>query len=340
MILVYSQVHIRFTVHWLNALFSIVRHAIFDRVRLVSIERIGSLLFRQRLARTHNRHRRPVVLESLVNLLEALAHGLGVEEVHGQRDAEGDDAEEHEVVVADVGDGDGRRHDDDEVPKPVVRGRDGGHRDAELHGRHFGAVEEVGAEEADGDEEVELVPESLVSIWRARVEAGATYEEDEEDAGDSCRIVRTRVSGGDGQRQHATTHAGAAEHEQRPASVAIDGEEGDERAQKLPGQGASDEDAGQLSVQAQLLFEDDGCVDGDEVAPRHLLIELQQDAEAEAIEQLLGTHGEHVPHAGFLDRRLLERVLDAFDLLHDQNVVLGRVLEVAQDRSSFAHAVF
>ena len=46
-------------------------------------------------------------------------------------------------------------HNNDEVPEPVVGGGDGCHGHSELDRRDLCAVEEVGTEETDGDEEVE-----------------------------------------------------------------------------------------------------------------------------------------------------------------------------------------
>jgi hypothetical protein len=59
--------------------------------------------------------------------------------------------------------------DEGDLPEPVVGGGDGGHADTQLYGCYFGAVEEVGAEETDGDEEV--------------------VHEDEKDTSDRCGLV-------------------------------------------------------------------------------------------------------------------------------------------------------
>lgn len=87
---------------------------------LLSVNRTH-IPFRHELTSTHNSERCSVIAEHGIDLLETLAHGLRVEEVDGERDAETDDAEKDEVVVADTGDGDGGGHNDDEVPRISVR---------------------------------------------------------------------------------------------------------------------------------------------------------------------------------------------------------------------------
>ena len=72
-------------------------------------------------------------------------------------------------------------------------------------------------------------------------------------------------------------------------------------------------------------MEDDGGVDGDEVGAGHLLVELEEDAETETVEEFLGSHCEHVFHGGFLDRGFLKRVLYSFDFGGDDGVVEGDV---------------
>lgn len=75
---------------------------------------------------------------------------------------------------------------DDNVPEPMVGGGNARHGDPQVQRRDFGAVQEVGAEEADGDEEVE--------------------HEDEEHARDLGRQIRRRERGCDGQAHHAHRH--------------------------------------------------------------------------------------------------------------------------------------
>lgn len=178
--------------------------------------------------------------EHHLEFLERAAHGLRIEEEDNRHDDGGDDEEDKVVLPANGLDSDGRRHVDDEVPQPVVGGRDTGHRDTEAGGRDFGAVEEVCAQEADGDEEVE--------------------EEDEQCGDDLCGLVGLGHRGGDGECEHARGHAGAREHEQLAAAEAVDGEEGDEAGQELPGQCAAGQDARGFGVEAETLLEDDGGV--------------------------------------------------------------------------------
>jgi hypothetical protein len=184
--------------------------------------------------------------EHHLQLLERAAHGLRVEEVDERDDAGRDDGVDDEVAVADGVDGHGRDHDHDKVPQPVVGGRDGCHGHAQAHGRDLGAVQEVGAEEADGDEEVE--------------------GEDEEGGGAHGRAVLVREARADCQRGHAAGHAEAGEEEERAAAEAVDGEEGDEAGEELPGQAGAGQDAGDLGAHAQTVLEQDGGVDADEVA--------------------------------------------------------------------------
>lgn len=130
-------------------------------------------------------------------------------------------------------------------PEPVVRGGDGRHGHTQADGCNLGTVEEVGAEEAD---------------WHKHVE-----EVDEDTGGDLGGLVVGAHGRGDGQSHHAAAHAGSRDNEDGTASEAVDGEEGDEGRQELPGQRASSKGAGVLRGHAQVGLEDDGCVDRDEV---------------------------------------------------------------------------
>lgn len=119
----------------------------------------------------------------------------------------------------------------------MVRGRDTSHGDTEPGRRNFSAVKEVCTEETNGDEEVE--------------------EEDEERRGDLRGLVRLGEAGGDGESKHARGHASAAEHEELAATETVNGKEGDEAGEELPGKSATGEDAGCLAVEAETLLEDD-----------------------------------------------------------------------------------
>lgn len=132
----------------------------------------------------------------------------------------------------------------------MVGGGDGSHGHSEPHRGDFGAVQEVGAEETDGDEEVE--------------------HEDEESSSTHCGAVLTREAGADREGHHAACHAETGEDEERAATETIDGEEGDETGQELPGQARSGENTGELGAHAQTVLEQDGGVDTDEVAIRKL----------------------------------------------------------------------
>lgn len=209
-------------------------------------------------------------------------------------------------------------HDDDKVPQPVVSGRDGGHGDSEPDGGDFGAVEEVGAEETDGDEEVE--------------------GEDEEGRSGHGAGVGVGEAGADGERHHAAGHAEAGEHEERAAAETVDGEEGDEARQELPGQAGASQDTGELGRHAETVLEQDRGVDADQVAAAHLLEQLEEDAEREAVEELVLAHGEDVLHAGGGVAGLLESELDATDLGCDKRVILGETAELGQVDASLLSA--
>lgn len=175
----------------------------------------------------------------------------------------------------------------------MVSSRDGGHGDTEAQRSNFSAVQEVGTEEADRDEEVEEVDEAT---------------------GGNLGAVVVRHGGGDGEGDHAERHAGTAEHEDGTAAEAVDGEEGDEGRQELPGQSAARQDARQLSAHAKVLLEEDAGVDGNEVGAGHLLVELEQNAEHEAVEKLVFAHLEHVLERGAALGSLLERKLNTCQL--------------------------
>jgi hypothetical protein len=81
------------------------------------------------------------------------------------------------------------------------------HRHAKPCWRNFCAVQKVGSEEANRDEEVE--------------------QEHKESASNLCSLVRLGETGCHGQSQHAGRHTCTTEHEQLAATEAVDGEEGD-----------------------------------------------------------------------------------------------------------------
>lgn len=132
---------------------------------------------------THNAGDAAAAAEHHLELLERAAHGLGVEEEHSWYDDGGDDEEDEVVLPSNCLNSDWRGHVDHEIKSPVVCCRQTGHGDTEAGGCDFGAVEEVGAEETDGNEEVE--------------------EEDEERRGNLGGLIGLGEGGGDGESQHA-----------------------------------------------------------------------------------------------------------------------------------------
>jgi len=98
----------------------------------------------------------------------------------------------------------------------VVGSGDTGHGDAQASRCYLGAVKEVCAEEANGDEEVE--------------------EENEESRRNLRSAIACREARCDGKCKHARRHASTTEHEQLPAPETIDGEEGDETREEFPSQ--------------------------------------------------------------------------------------------------------
>lgn len=131
------------------------------------------------------------------------------------------------------------------LPEPVVGSRDGRHGHTETERCDLSTVEEVGAEETDGDEGVEQVDEDTSHNLRRR--------------------VLSTERGGNGQRNHAACHAGARDHEDGTTSETVDGEEGDKGRQELPGQSATSKSACILRAHAQVVLEDDRSVDRDQV---------------------------------------------------------------------------
>lgn len=130
-------------------------------------------------------------------------------------------------------------------PEPVVGRGNRGHGHTQADWRNLGTVQKVGAEESNGHEGVEEV--------------------DEDTGGDLGRLVLGTHGGADGQGDHADAHAAPGDHEDGAASEAVDGEEGDEGRQELPGQRAASKGAGVLGGHAKVGLENDGCIHRDEV---------------------------------------------------------------------------
>lgn len=127
----------------------------------------------------------------------------------------------------------------------MIGGRDGRHGHTETERSDLSTVEEVCAEEADGDEGVEQVNEDTSHDLRSR--------------------VLSTKGGRDSQSNHAACHAGARDHEDGTTPKAIDGEEGDEGRQELPSQGATSKSACIFGAHAQVGLENDRGVDRDQV---------------------------------------------------------------------------
>lgn len=96
---------------------------------------------------------------------------------------------------------------------------------------------------------------------------------------------------------------------------------------------------GQLGAQSEVRLEQDGSVNADEVAARHLLVELKKDAEREAVEQLVLAHLQHVRELDGRAGSLLERELDTGDLGLDLHGVLGQAAEGGDDGAGLVAAV-
>lgn len=96
----------------------------------------------------------------------------------------------------------------------MVGGRDGRHGNTQPDWGDLCTIEEVGAEEANWDEEVE--------------------QEDENHSRCIGSRVARREAGADAQRHHAKSHASPGDHEQYATTETIDCEEGYKARQELP----------------------------------------------------------------------------------------------------------
>ena len=248
--------------------------------------------------------------EHHLELLERASHGLGVEQVDDRHNDGRDDEEDEVVLPTDGLNSNWSDHVDDKVPQPVVGGRDTSHGDTKTGRCDFCTVQEVGAEETDGNEEVE--------------------EEDEQCGNDLRGLVGLGERRGNGESQHARGHTGTGEHEELAATEAVNGEEGDEAGKELPGERTTGEDAGSLRVEAKTLLEDDRGVGGNQVRTAHLLEELQEDAEREAVEELVLAVGEDVADLDGATLGLLKSELNAADLSSNLGIVEVEALEIRQ----------
>ncbi|KAI6766809.1 hypothetical protein HG531_011169 [Fusarium graminearum] len=68
----------------------------------------------------------------------------------------------------------------------------------------------------------------------------------------------------------------------------IDCEESNERGEELPCQSTTSESLGCLGVETKVLLEENVGVDTDKVGTAHLLVELEEDTQSEAVEELVG----------------------------------------------------
>lgn len=196
------------------------------------------------------------------------------------------------------------------LPEPMVGSRDGRHGHTETERCDLSTVEEVCAEETDGDEGVEQVDEDASYNLRRR--------------------VFSTERGGNGQRNHTACHTGARDHEDGTTSEAVDGEEGDKGRQEFPSQSATSKSACILGAHAQVVLENNGSVDRNQIGTtveivlaklcgnerqcgwttakylRHLLKELQEHAKPKAIQKLILAHGENVAQLDLVASSLLE----------------------------------
>lgn len=112
---------------------------------------------------------------------------------------------------------------------------DTSHGDTKSRRRDFSAVQEVGTEETDGDEEV---------------------EEEHEERGDNLSgVVGLGEAGSYCKRKHAGCHTSTAEHEELAATESVNREECDEARHELPGKRTTGKRARCLAVHAKTLLE-------------------------------------------------------------------------------------
>ncbi|KAI6772962.1 hypothetical protein HG530_003920 [Fusarium avenaceum] len=176
----------------------------------------------------------------------------------------------------------------------MVGGRDGRHGHSQAERRNLSTVQEVGAKETDRDEGIVQVNEAASS--------------------NHSRLVLVTERSTDGEGDHAARHTSTADDEDGSTTEAINGEEGEERGQELPGEGSAGESLGGLSIHTEILLEENVGVDADEVGAAHLLVELEKETENESVEELVLTHLEHVAKTSSLVGGFLEGVLDTGDL--------------------------
>jgi len=120
----------------------------------------------------------------------------------------------------------------------VVGGRDTCHGNSQSDRGDLGGVQEVGTEETNRNEKVE--------------------QEDEQNTDDLGGQVGLWERCRNSQTHHTHRHADTAEHEDCSTTKSVDGEEGDETTQELPGQATTREDARCLGIERETLLEDDG----------------------------------------------------------------------------------
>lgn len=157
-----------------------------------------------------------------------------------------------------------------DLPKPMISRGNARHCHSQSERSNFCAIEEVGPQEADRDEEIE--------------------QEDEQNADNLSSEVGLRERSRHGQSHHTTCHSGAADHQCNPAAKSVDREERHETREKLPCESATRENPCRLRFQPETLLENDSGVYRDKVASRHLLKELQQNTYTETIQQLVLSH--------------------------------------------------
>lgn len=112
------------------------------------------------------------------------------------------------------------------LPEPVVCGGNGRHGHAQTQRRHLGAVQKVGTKEPNGHKHVEQVDKDTSNNLRC--------------------VVLGAKGGGHSHGNHAASHTRTRNHEDGATTEAINGEEGDEGREELPGQGTSSKSASVL----------------------------------------------------------------------------------------------
>ena len=201
----------------------------------------------------------------------------------------------------------------------MVGSRNGRHGHSESDGRDLGTVQEVGTQETDGNKRV--------------------VEVNEGSSDNHGRLVLGAERSANSQRNHTSRHTDTADNEHDTTTESIDGEKSNERSKELPGQGTAGQSLGSLGVETKVLLEKNVGVHADQVGTGHLLVELEKDAQDEAVEELIVAHLEHVAETSCLVGGLFEGVLDTGDFSEDFGGVDGETAEGCDGVARFFGAV-